>query len=46
MCISAVKRSVKRPGHGEPAAGVEEDGDGVGYGGELDAFDRAGVGAG
>ena len=32
-------------GHGEPAAGVEQDADGVGDGGELDAFDGAGVGA-
>ena len=32
-------------GHGEPAAGVEQDADGVGDRGELDAFDRAGVGA-
>ncbi len=32
-------------GHGEPAAGVEEDADGVFDGGELDAFDGAGVGA-
>ncbi len=32
-------------GHGEPAAGVEQDADGVFDGGELDAFDRAGVGA-
>ncbi len=30
-------------GHGEPAAGVEEDADGVFYGGELDAFDGTGV---
>ena len=32
-------------GHGKPAAGVEQDADGVGDGGELDAFDGAGVGA-
>ena len=33
-------------GHREPAAGVEQDADGFGDGGELDAFDGAGVGAG
>ncbi len=32
--------------HGEPAAGVEQDGDGVGDGDELDAFDGAGFGGG
>ena len=32
-------------GHGEPAAGVEQDADGVFDRGQLDAFDRAGVGA-
>ena len=32
-------------GHREPAAGVEQDADGVGYGGEFDAFDGAGLGA-
>ncbi len=31
-------------GHGEPAAGIEQDADGVFDGGELDAFDGAGVG--
>ena len=33
-------------GHGEPAAGIEQDGDGVGYGDELDAFDGAGFDGG
>ena len=32
-------------GHGKPAAGVEQDADGVGDGGEFDALDGAGVGA-
>ncbi len=32
-------------GHGEPAAGVEQDADGIFDGGQLDAFDGAGVGA-
>ena len=36
----------EEPGHGEPATGVEQDGDGVGYRSEFNTFDGAGVGAG
>jgi hypothetical protein len=41
MCISAVKRSVMKPVSGEPAAGIEQVGDGFLDGGQLEAFDGA-----
>src|ERR1700733_4158171 len=31
-------------GHGKPAARIEKDADGIGYGGEFDALDGAGIG--